>query len=437
MNGRFMSFLATAVVALPVAITATSAYANADTEVPWAQRPVSVGSGYRLAQGNSFVIQPVVSASGRWVAFATNSSLTDDDPDGSQTNDPVTAGDVYLRDRWTDTTTRIAHGATASLTMSANGNLIGGVFGPVGNTAPQTWVYRRDTGALTTIETPGAPRPQFLGLNNDGYFLLTGFGTTDQSGFVTDPTTRAGRVMSDGSVSALTYSANGSQRVLATNRSLRYSATVAPKSLPDGTSTLVISRVDATTGATITAPAGLTAFERAPDAGSRVEMYSSALSPNGRYLAVTLELVEVRIAEQKIMRFHVSRLWDTTTGEWYASRSQCFPQGPCPEDASTGDSDFGVQAVLDDGRVLLRHDLFFHLGIRDFRTPGNRGVALSTTYAGDPDPGTPDTFVGQSPIVATDINRVLYCTNGALSPFDTNNTRDCYLKPFPAAPPAT
>lgn len=53
---------------------------------------------------------------------------------------------------------------------------------------------------------------------------------------------------------------------------------------------------------------------------------------------------------------------------------------------------------------------------------------VSTTFAGDP---VPATRLVASELIATDIGRVIVCSQYALSPYDTNGVRDCYLRALP------
>ncbi|MEI2652237.1 MAG: hypothetical protein V9G12_08785 [Microthrixaceae bacterium] len=92
----------------------------APADIPWFERPVTVGTGFRLGTGATTATAQVVSASGRWVAFTSTAA---DLLPGS------VGGGAFLRDRWTDTTTRPGAGVAGQLTptrMSHDGNLIAG-----------------------------------------------------------------------------------------------------------------------------------------------------------------------------------------------------------------------------------------------------------------------------------------------------------------------
>ena len=97
--------LTSAVVAGSIARTAPVDAAPAD--IPWFERPVTVGTGFRLGTGGTTATAHVVSASGRWVAFT--SSATD--------LLPGSLGDgAFLRDRRTDTTIRLAPASSTTTT---------------------------------------------------------------------------------------------------------------------------------------------------------------------------------------------------------------------------------------------------------------------------------------------------------------------------------
>jgi hypothetical protein len=105
-----------------------------------------------------------------------------------------------------------------------------------------------------------------------------------------------------------------------------------------------------------------------------------------------------------------------------------------------------VYGVLNDGRVLTTGQSDDGQGwaavvLRDIRQPQGPSFILSKTFDGAAaeviDSGSRN-YANRGPsLIATDINRALFCTYSALSSFDTNNDTDCYLMPFPAAPPAT
>lgn len=103
---------------LAVVGAAVGSRADAAPEVPWGQRPVTVGSGLALASTPSQDVltpAPAVTASGRWVVFATRAALDPNDIDGEP--------DVYLRDRWTDLTRLLpGEGFILNLAVSAGGS---------------------------------------------------------------------------------------------------------------------------------------------------------------------------------------------------------------------------------------------------------------------------------------------------------------------------
>lgn len=121
---------------------------------------------------------------------------------------------------------------------------------------------------------------------------------------------------------------------------------------------------------------------------------NAAISPKGRYVAFTT----------LIRGSYDTKLWDTTTGQFWSDASGYFPLV-----ADTG------QIVADGGGFL--------------RVTNVRNGTRADIHPFDPAPTT-DKLVQFG--FATDSNRVLTCTEMRFSRFDTNDVRDCYLVPLPA-----
>lgn len=394
-------------------------FASADepSSVPWGQRPITVGSGFRL--GSEGGGSAIVSTSGRWVAFNTPSVLTDDDPD--------LISDTYLRDRWTDRTTRINTGPAASLVMSADGNLVGGNASVYVTGEPKpTWIYNHRTGRTVELPPVDGRRQRLVGVNNDGYFLTE----IDTTTTPTKPTysTRSGRLLADGTLAPMTRTAAGDAPMPNVTPSLRYAVVPRTATLEDGTVATFPTRVDMATGAVVEPPADMVRF--IGSAGSplvRRTALMSVISPSGRYIAVTWE--NYWSTDEKRGWSTDVRVWDTVDGTW--SVLDCQAYSACQR---LGDSP--VPAVLDDGRALVYlQDAggFQSAVLYDPRLPKSTAEPVSRSFAGEP-VGLQMVLSQNGPsLIARDIGRIVICGNDPLSAYDTNTRFDCYLKPFAPA----
>lgn len=364
--------------------------ASAAPEVPWGQRPVTVGSGFALASTPSQDVlapAPAVTASGRWVMFATKAALDPSDADGEP--------DVYLRDRWTDTTTLLpGDGYVLNLAISP-----GGVYAvssrevrdPVLGPQVAHRFYEIATGRTT--EVVGQYAEVFRNVNDDGYFLVQRI--TD--GLVL---MMSGRVHRDGSVTQPVPTAFAQDTFFAVNNSMDLAVSFVWGDRPERADHQW-ALLDLVTGTERAVPNSIFA-----DFPNGAGLRGAAFSPNSRLVAALVSAG----ADRAFLK-----LWDTTTGT-IQSRLLTF-----------GDYDHPVLAgVLDDGRVVYQH--------RDEVKVWDpaKGLAgdeiVSTTYGGDP---VAATRLAATQLIATDIARVLVCSEYALSPFDTNGVRDCYLRALP------
>lgn len=373
----------------------------APEDIPWFERPITVGTGFRLGEGSTTAEARVVSGSGRWVAFTTTATdLLAADPGAG----------AFLRDRWTDTTTRIGAGVDGTLSprrMSHDGNLIAGSGARSDGTTIFNWVFDRRTGR--TVEIPrraGEDPAEILGINNDGYFIA-------RDGY-RDPATarlnRAGRVLPDGTVTMLGVTNRGNRRFEALSPSLQFAvATRDVGTAPWGPQGDAL-RIDLTTGAI------LSFADTFPDAVGRLSrIRSTAISGNGRHVAMTVQLP---------IGFAV-RVWDTQTAQ--------YADHPVPDGEDGRDP--VVRAVLDDGRVIydtVTNAIFFadpvhhpEQAARRLTTKFDDGTSVRIRYD--------DTFRASSQ-VATDIDRILICPVDAMSSFSPSYQEHCYLKPFPPSP---
>jgi len=148
---------------LAVVGAAVGSRADAAPEVPWGQRPVTVGSGFTLASTPSqdvFDPAPAVTASGRWVVFATRAALDPNDIDGEP--------DVYLRDRWTDLTRLLpGEGFILNLAVSAGGSYAVSsreVRDPELGPQVAHRFYNTSTGRTTEVVGPYAERFRSAGI---------------------------------------------------------------------------------------------------------------------------------------------------------------------------------------------------------------------------------------------------------------------------------
>jgi hypothetical protein len=150
------------VLAAVVLVAGTIAGGSADAadQVPWYQRPITVGSGFTLGNGPTVGLA-ATSASGRWVAFISKAS-------NLVPNDSNNANDLFLRDRWTDTTIRIAeHAGPSDPVMSPDGRWIANrLLNRTTNTTTDV-VYDRVNHTLRT--TP----MEIIAINNGGWFATT------------------------------------------------------------------------------------------------------------------------------------------------------------------------------------------------------------------------------------------------------------------------
>ncbi len=371
----------------------------APADIPWFERPVTVGTGFRLGTGATTATAQVVSASGRWVAFTSTAA---DLLPGS------VGGGAFLRDRWTDTTTRLGAGVAGQLTptrMSHDGNLIAG-SGSDGS-VDFSWIHDQRTRRTTKLVAEAAREPaEILGINNDGYFIAR-----DGISAVGAPRlNRAGRILADGTLTPMSVTSKGSRQFDALTPSLQFAiATRDLGTAPWGAQGDTL-RIDLTTGA-------MTSFaDSFPGAEGRLgRIRSTAISPNGRYVAMVFQLP---------VGFAI-RVWDAEANTYVDH------QVPDGEDGR----DPVVRAVLDDGRIVydtVTNAVFFAAPVRH---PEQAARRLTVKF----DDGSAvrirhdETFRASSQ-VATDIDRVLICPLDPMSSFAPSYQEHCYLKPFPPSP---
>lgn len=373
--------------------------AAAPADIPWFERPVTVGTGFRLGTGGTSATAQVVSASGRWVAFtSTAADLL-----------PGSLGDgAFLRDRWTDTTTRLGTDIAGQLTptrMSHDGNYIAGT-GTDGTTA-FGWIHdQRTRRTIELVPEAGRGPAEILGINNDGYFIARD-GSSEAG---TLRLNRAGRILPDDTVTPMSVTSKGSRRFDALTPSLQYAiATRDLGTAPWGALGDTL-RIDLTTGT-------MTSFaDTFPGSDGRLSrIRSTAISPNGRYVAMVVQLP---------IGFAV-RIWDAPAATFVDHH---VPDGEDGRDPV-------VRAVLDDGRIIydtVTNAVFFADPVRH---PEQAARRLTVKF----DDGSPvrirhDEGFRASSQVATDIDRVLICPLDPMSSFAPTFQEHCYLKPFPPSP---
>ncbi len=376
---------------LAVVGAAVGSRADAAPEVPWGQRPVTVGSGFALASTPSqdvFDPAPAVTASGRWVVFATRAALDPNDIDGEP--------DVYLRDRWTDLTRLLpGEGFILNLAVSAGGSYAVSsreVRDPELGPQVAHRFYNTSTGRTTEVVGPYAER--FRSVNDDGYFLVV---RVENGGALM----RSGRVHPDGTVTPPVPTAFAQDSFLAVSNSMQRALSFVSSGRPEHADHQY-ALVDLVAGTEQAIPTEI--FADLP--ADRTGIVGAAFSPNERLVAVLTDYGDTR---------GFLRLWDTTTGV-VQSRLLTY-----------GDYDRPVLAgLLDDGRVV--YQLRDEVKVWDPAKGLAGDEIVSTTYAGDP---VPATRLVASQLIATDIGRVIVCSQYALSPYDTNGVRDCYLRALP------
>jgi hypothetical protein len=377
------------------AVTTSGGVAAAfDDTVPWYQRPVTVGSGFVVGNG-PVAGMPVVSASGRWVAFASDATnLVPGDTNGKT--------DLFLRDRFHDVTTRIIENVESARAMSPNGRYI--VFiAPgeplTGGGTSRDGVYDRQTGRVTAV-------PLVTAINNDGW-LAIGHVRNVREDLENDAYHDAFASMSklneDGTVtspapmhqpaSRLQAGVDGFSSLDASMRSGVYAAaltTGSPYQIDDRDGGVAVI-ADMVTGneqsiLASSPPPGLhpTLNERAPE-----------ISPNGRYVTFYQSILDSDGGYRGV--------WDTQTNEIFVR--------------------FGIATaiVTNDGRLISATST--GLTVHDMRTD-----EVTDIRPYDP---VQDLQRHQIYSIATDSNRFLTCTTNAISRFDTNGVRDCYLIPIP------
>lgn len=390
MRTRRVLIAALATMAIGGATIATAGTGSADAapEVPWYQRPATVGTGFSELQG--VLTTDLVSASGRWIVV-----------NGTVFGPGEPSSTTYLRDRWTDTTTVIAADGGAEA-ISAGGRYVAGR-----SNDGDGWIYEIGTGQMSEFPRPSAViGVEFLGINDDGYFIVTDRGSALPPA---ESLNGAGRILPDGTVTAVTPSAAAEEEFFHLTPSLQYAVTDR-------------GRIDLTTSALLPRP---TLLGDLPTNGDTVtaNVRSAAISPNGRYVALGYILTRY-LDHENIETTHID-LWDTRTGQ------------VTPLASSTGYNDLTPRAVLDDGRVLYYRAVDGQIGdlvLVDAARLDEAPYLVSRTFGGAPAHTTSMIGASTRSTVATDISRALICTNDALSPFDTDSAVDCYLKPFPSSP---
>lgn len=197
---RALSIAAATSLAAGIVLTWSTAdvATAAPADIPWFERPVTVGTGFRLGTGGTSATAQVVSASGRWVALTSSAADLL----------PGSLGDgAFLRDRWTDTTIRLGSDLAGRLTptrMSHDGNFVAGT----GTDGAATFTWIHDQRSHRTVELPpeaGRQPAEILGINNDGYFIardgVSAAGSTRLN--------RAGRLLADGTFTPLNVTFEG------------------------------------------------------------------------------------------------------------------------------------------------------------------------------------------------------------------------------------
>ena len=392
--------LTSAVVVGSVGPTALVDAAPAD--IPWFERPATVGTGFRLGEGATSVNGAVVSASGRWVAFSSNATnLLAADP----------AAGAFLRDRWTDTTFRLATTPAGEVwipkRMSHDGRFVVGHHANSDGTINEEVIFdQRNRRSVRVPAPPGQTSSSILGINNDGYFIAVD-GSPNASGAHLN---RAGRILDDGTIQRLGVTAKGSRQFDDLTPSLQYALTTRDVgTAPWGTLGDPL-RIDLTTGTMVSFA---DTFPTASGRFSRIR--STGISPNGRFVAMTVQLP---------IGFAV-RVWDVTNHTF--------------ADHTVADGEDGrdpvVRSVLDDGRIIygtVTNNVYFADPIGH---PEHPARLLSVKF----DDGSPvrvqynDQFRASSQI-ASDIDRVLLCPSDPMSSFSPAYQDHCYLKPFPPSP---
>jgi len=387
-----------AVVAATVGAGAAAHAGAAPEDIPWFERPVTVGTGFRTGSGSTSAGSALVSASGRWVAFRT--TATDLLPDGR-------GAGAFVRDRWTDTTVRLGADADRVLVptvMSHDGNYIGGSSAAPGGGSDTTWLQDQRTRRRVTLPAAAAGPYELLGVNNDGYFLAREpWSPASTSRFV-----RSGRLLADGTVSPLSIATRGSREFLAVTPSLQFALVPPPTGAPNAGTDIV--RADLVGGEQLSLAA---TFPTA--AGQLGRIRSVAISGSGRYVALSWQLPEHRAV----------RIWDTATS---TLTDHVVPDGYDGRDPV-------VRAVLDDGRIIYDTVANVVLFADPIHHPERAAIPLNVSFDdGSPAPIRYDDTARARSVVATDIDRVLLCTVTPMSSFTPAGQEHCSLKPFPPSP---
>lgn len=382
---RAIGVAATAVAVLAGVTLAARPAADAAEAIPSWKYPATVDTGYRIRRAGA--LEPSVSASGRWVVWAEQ----DNEPGVAPNPDVVNRyGGVYLRDRWNDVTIRL-HGGYSRPVMSSGGTYVAwGVHPQSGRR--YTEVYSTVTGETRRIPDPDEwPTARVLGVNDDGWVYARGRGNF------------FAKVTPDVATPAFVGGAHFKAPITAMTPSLRWAVQI----LPTGD----VVRLDMQTGG-----------QTDPEPMGTDRIVNAAISANGRYI-VTLEDSTAPSKDGTA----TLRRWDATNHDVVRFDVPLRPYA----------TRISALAVFDDGTFVGTGTST--LAFYDPASAGPKATALPATAKGLPiDYGVSDPFAVPAPgvqaHVATDIHRVLGCTQGAAIAPDDNNRDDCYLIPFGPSP---
>ncbi|MEU4689964.1 hypothetical protein [Actinoplanes sp. NPDC023714] len=429
-----MRSIGSAVMALSIAVfgsvAATAQPAGATG--PRTER-VSVGNHGQQAAGRSFMF--ALSGNGRYVAFDSSAAnLVRGDTNG--------ADDVFLRDRWAQTTRRVSVASSGTQgdlnssgpSISSDGRWITFVSDATnlvpGDTNESSDLFLHDVLTGTTrriayIEPFGdRDRPLWNGaISADGRSVVLSAAdpllpqdTNEQEDiYVID--------LPDGKISMITPpEANGSsywQDVSATGRYIAFASWAGNLVPGDTNDTLDIFRYDRATGVTVRV--SLTAEGR--QIAGRSD--GPSITADGRYVAFTSEDPDIVPGDT-----HPGAdvfLRDLRRGT--TTMVSVTPAGtPGNDTSSSADiSPDGRQLVFGSGATdLVAGDTnsWYDVFVRDLRTGRTSLVSVSTT-------GTQGDFGGENGAISTDGRHVAFTSGSSdLVPGDTNDNLDVFVRDF-------
>lgn len=418
--------LAFALIAGVVAVsqTATQESSGADGvsidrwAVPWSNRPVTVGTGFERIRDNPPDSRTEIgvvrtSNNGRWIAFTYESAFA------GQEDAPGRA--LFLRDRWNDTTIKIADNVIHSVEISPNGRFVSFSYNHLGASEPNR-VYDRESGEIAVVDFG---QRIAVHVNNDGYFSV---GHSFDGGPIE---CAASRVL-DGQVADPVRCGNSSAGQIGTQSdSNRFSVNIVlvddDAEGPFANATPAVR--DASTGTLTKLSDQVVVGQPAGFVENLEGVHDTKISRNGRY--VTFQ-GDVPVRPDLAYAVPTAFWWDTHTGEVY-SWGLYLDAGPIDADSVfVGE----VQdRPLNDGRVFIRQSTLdnpFQPSdpanyLAHPATPAERIDMRLDDYGEPLATGTDNSSEVYIEDFATDIGRVLMCTSGARNVFDYNTRRDCYL----------